>query len=186
MKDLLCILAGLGLILVMLLTGCTGQQTPDGPAPSVTPGSTEANMANPAAVYCESQGYRLQPVVTDDGGQSAICIFPDGSQCDEWAYYRGQCSPATPVPHTENKAVEACKIVVASDTGIDASQVSLFSLEMIFWPNSCLGLASPSEICLAVRTPGFRVILTAGQDHYTFHTDLTGENIRRETAGTHP
>ncbi len=195
MKDLPCILAGLGLILALLLTGCAGGQTPDSAIPSATPdktsgtlapGKTGASMANPAAVYCESQGYRLQPVVVADGGQSAICIFPDGSQCDEWAYYRGQCGPATPVPQTENKAVEACKNVVARDAGIDASQVTLFSLEQITWPNSCLGLAAPGEICLAVETPGFRVILTAGQDHYTFHTDLTGENIRRETAGTHP
>ncbi len=186
MKDLTCILAGLGLILVLMLTGCAGQQTPDGTIPSTAPSKTGANMANPAAVYCEGQGYRLQPVMTDGGGQSAICIFPDGSQCDEWAYYRGECSPATPVPQTENKAVEACKIIVARDTGTDASQITLYSLEKVTWPNRCLGIAAPGEICLAVETPGFRVILTAGQEHYTFHTDLSGENIRRETAGTHP
>ncbi len=186
MKDLPCILARLGLILALLLTGCSIQQISVGTIPSTAPGATGASVANPAAAFCEIRGYRLQQVVVDDGSQSAICIFPDGSQCDEWAYYRGQCGPATPVPQTENKAVEACKIVVARDTGINASQVTFFSLEQITWPNSCLGLAVPGEICLAVETPGFRVILTAGQDHYTFHTDLTGENIRRETVGTHP
>jgi hypothetical protein len=23
-----------------------------------------------------------------------VCIFPDGSECDEWAYFRGECGPA--------------------------------------------------------------------------------------------
>jgi hypothetical protein len=24
-----------------------------------------------------------------------MCIFPDGSECDEWAYFRGECGPAS-------------------------------------------------------------------------------------------
>ena len=28
-----------------------------------------------------------------DGGQYGVCIFADGSECDEWAFYRGECSP---------------------------------------------------------------------------------------------
>ncbi len=186
MKNLTCILAGLGLILVLLLTSCTGKPTPGIPIPSATPAKTGAGMANPAAVYCESQGYRIQPVTTADGSQSAICIFPDGSQCDEWAYFRGECGPATPVPQTENKAVEACKVVVGHDTGIDPDQITLYSLEKKLWPDNCLGIPAAGENCLPVETPGFRVILTAGGDHFTFHTDLTGENVRRETVGTHP
>ena len=27
------------------------------------------------------------------GGQSGMCVFPDGSQCDEWAFFRGECQP---------------------------------------------------------------------------------------------
>ncbi len=187
MKYLTFIFAGLGLILLLMLTSsCTARPTPGGSTPSATPTDTVAGMANPAAVYCESQGYKLQPVVTADGSQAAICIFPDGSQCDEWAYFRGECGPATAVPQTENKAVEACKVVVGRDTGIDPGQITLYSLEKITWPNSCLGIAAPGENCFAAETPGFRIILTAGADHFTFHTDLTGENIRRESVGTHP
>jgi hypothetical protein len=35
------------------------------------------------------------------GNQNGICIFPDGSECDEWAYFRGECGPsaqASPIP----------------------------------------------------------------------------------------
>ena len=186
MKHIIWILAALGLILLLLTSSCAGQPATGTPTPSTAPSTTGAGLANPAAVYCESQGYKLQPVITADGSQAAICIFPDGSQCDEWAYFRGECGPATAVPQTENKAVEACKVVVGRDTGIDPGQITLSSLEKITWPNSCLGIPAQDEICLPVETPGFRVILTAGANHFTFHTDLTGENIRRETAGTHP
>jgi putative hemolysin len=37
---------------------------------------------NPSSVYCVDQGYQL-------GGEG--CLFPDGSSCDTWAFYRGQC-----------------------------------------------------------------------------------------------
>ena len=50
-------------------------------------------MANPASAYCEDQGYKLEIVTAEDGSQSGLCIFPDGSSCDEWAYYRGECGP---------------------------------------------------------------------------------------------
>lgn len=57
-----------------------------------TPNS-ETNLPNPAAAYCEQHGNKLQIVTADDGSQKGICIFPNGSTCDEWAYFRGECEP---------------------------------------------------------------------------------------------
>ena len=141
-------------------------------------------MPNPAAVYCKEQGYQLETRTAADGSQSAACIFPDGSECDEWAFFRGECGPGTPEPKVENKAVEAAKIVLAKDLMVDISQISIFSLEKIIWPDSCLGIPGQGEICIPESTPGFRIIMTVGENHYTYHTDLTGENMRREIAGT--
>jgi inhibitor of cysteine peptidase len=59
----------------------------------VTP-TPEAGIANPASVYCEEHGGKLEIRTASDGGQVGICIFPDGSECDEWAYFRGECAPA--------------------------------------------------------------------------------------------
>ncbi len=50
-------------------------------------------LANPAAVYCQDHGGAYQTVTADDGSQSGICRFGDGSECDEWAFYRGECQP---------------------------------------------------------------------------------------------
>jgi putative hemolysin len=54
----------------------------------------DLGLPNPASVYCEEQGYRLEIRTDAQGNQYGVCIFPDGSECDEWMYYRGECTPA--------------------------------------------------------------------------------------------
>ena len=44
-------------------------------------------IPNPAAVYCDQLGFKTE-IKTDPGGsQHSVCIFPDGSQCDQWQYF---------------------------------------------------------------------------------------------------
>lgn len=150
--------------------------------PTIT-GTVDATIANPASVFCEKQGYELETHTDSEGNQYGVCIFPDGTECDEWAYFRGECAPAGQNPTTENKAVEAAKILLADDLKIDSSQIFVFQLLPTTWPDSCLGLAAQDETCSMVETPGFRITLTVGKINYTYHTDLTGENIRLETVG---
>lgn len=47
-------------------------------------------IANPASVYCEEQGGTVELVETPDG-QDGICVLPDGTRCDEWAFFHGEC-----------------------------------------------------------------------------------------------
>ncbi|MFA5917791.1 MAG: DUF333 domain-containing protein [Candidatus Gracilibacteria bacterium] len=49
-------------------------------------------MANPASVKCEEDGGTLTIVTDSSGAQSGICTFDNGVTCDEWAYFRGECS----------------------------------------------------------------------------------------------
>jgi putative hemolysin len=72
------------LVSIMQVTACIPQQT--GPAP-------EANMPNPASVHCEQNGGKLDLRLDASGGTSGVCVFPDGSECEEWAYFRGECKP---------------------------------------------------------------------------------------------
>jgi hypothetical protein len=48
-------------------------------------------MPNPASVYCEARGYRLGTRTDANGGQYGVCVFPDLTECEEWAYFRGEC-----------------------------------------------------------------------------------------------
>jgi putative hemolysin len=52
----------------------------------------ETGLPNPASVYCEEQGGTSEIRTADDGSQSGMCVFPDGSEYDEWALYRGEVS----------------------------------------------------------------------------------------------
>jgi putative hemolysin len=62
-------------------------------SPIPTP-SPESKLPNPASAFCEQHGNQLAIVTAADGSQNGVCIFPDGSTCDEWAYFRGECGPA--------------------------------------------------------------------------------------------
>ena len=48
-------------------------------------------MANPASVFCKEKGGSLEIKTDENGGQFGICHLPDGTTCEEWALFRGEC-----------------------------------------------------------------------------------------------
>lgn len=50
-----------------------------------------AGLANPASTYCVDQGYENVIRTNPDGSQTGYCIFPDGTECEEWQFYRAEC-----------------------------------------------------------------------------------------------
>ena len=81
-------------IILIMLTSCT-------------PPQTQAGLPNPASVYCEQNGNKLEIVTAANGSQSGRCVFPDGSACDEWAYFRGECGLTPQKSPTPAMTVEA-------------------------------------------------------------------------------
>src|SRR4030043_2096671 len=75
--------------------------------PTIQP--TMSTLPNPASAYCEQQGYTSEIRTATDGSQSGVCIFPDGSECDEWAYYRKECAPASEGGSLPNPASVFCE-----------------------------------------------------------------------------
>jgi putative hemolysin len=177
---------------VMLLSACAPSGTA---APIQTDQSAQgypnSQMANPASVYCQEKGGTSQIRTASDGSQSGVCVFPDGSECDEWAYYRSECAPggkeaAYPstgaCPAFENKAAEAARGSLAGQLKVDPCTITMTSLDQATYTDTCLGLGGPAESCAQEETQGFKVVLTADGKNYTFHTDLSGENVRQEPA----
>ena len=93
-------------IILMALTACSAPQTQAAPEPAAT-GMPQAGIPNPASVYCTQTGNKLEIRTAADGSQNGICVFPDGSTCDEWAYFRGECGLAAQKSPTPAIAVEA-------------------------------------------------------------------------------
>ena len=54
--------------------------------------SQPIGMANPASVYCKEHGGTIE-IREFTAGQAGFCKFDDGSECDEWAYFRNECAP---------------------------------------------------------------------------------------------
>ena len=88
------------MLAILMLTSCIALPPQPTPAPvstqspeAVSGESPQANMPNPASVFCEQQGNKLEIRTATDGSQIGVCIFSDGSKCDEWAYFRGECAP---------------------------------------------------------------------------------------------
>lgn len=76
--------------------------------------SMNANMPNPASVFCEENGGRVDIRTAEDGSQQGFCVFADGSECDEWAFFRGECKPGD---MSQNSSTESSDYVIekASD-----------------------------------------------------------------------
>jgi putative hemolysin len=47
-------------------------------------------IPNPAAVFCIEQGGKLDIRKTPEG-DVGYCTFEDKSECEEWAFFRGEC-----------------------------------------------------------------------------------------------
>jgi putative hemolysin len=75
-------------LIVILGIGLSGCGTPTKEAENQS--TSDAGLANPASVYCEGLGFELE-LRTDDAGSFGVCIFPDGSECDEWDFLAGRC-----------------------------------------------------------------------------------------------
>jgi putative hemolysin len=91
-------------VFCLLLAACS-------PAQNDPTATTQPNMPNPASVYCEEKGYTLETITAADGSQSANCVFPDGSKCDEWAFYRGECKPGdAATTDSADIASDGCRI----------------------------------------------------------------------------
>ena len=82
-----------------VFSGCLQQpaSTPT-PSPTVLPSpSPNTEMANPASVNCVNLGGTVD-IRTNADGEYGVCVFANGSECDEWKLFRGESCETTPTP----------------------------------------------------------------------------------------
>lgn len=120
-------------ILALSISACGPVDEQNQPADN----SGEIGMANPASVYCEEQGGTLEMRQDASGGSYGVCIIPDGSECDEWAFFRGECQPGVQDGQDEEDQPISTRYeviawygrVVSSATGIPAESKLLIAPE---------------------------------------------------------
>jgi putative hemolysin len=68
--------------LVATLAGCSEPRAEEQPKPAAEDERGSVGPGSPAAIYCEKTGYEAS---------GDACVFPDGTSCDQWAFYRAKC-----------------------------------------------------------------------------------------------
>lgn len=148
-KSLFTLLVSIGMI---FLTACNLTSDSD------KSDSDIADMPNPASMFCEENDGTFEIRTAEDGSQAGICVFSDGSECDEWAFFRGECKPGDSLSnsaHLPNPASVFCEEnggTLEIRTAQDGSQagVCVFSDgsecdEWAFFRNECKSGDSNAE-----------------------------------------
>ncbi len=61
-------------------------------------------MANPASVFCGKNGGKIDLRGDVANGQVGYCVFANGNECEEWAYFKGECK----TDETSQQSAIAC------------------------------------------------------------------------------
>ena len=59
--------------------------------PSLGGGGT-IGSPNPSSVGCANKGGTSETLYDNEGGQYGVCLFSDGTACEEWALQNGECA----------------------------------------------------------------------------------------------
>lgn len=87
-------------------------------------------------------------------------------------------SSPTPQPGEFPPAAQAARSALAELLGLDSAAVAVLAVQPGQWPDSCLGLGGPAEICAQQIIDGYLVELQAAGALFTYRTDLDGANLR--------
>jgi len=77
------------IVALVIAVGAVGCSTEQSPEPT-------QQLANPASVFCEQQGGAVEIRSDEAGNQFGVCTFAEGTEVEEWAYYRGEAEPQLP------------------------------------------------------------------------------------------
>lgn len=121
-------------VMVLLALGACQPATDDGnrDAAEATVEDGEADLANPAAVYCEGLGYDTEARETE-AGSDAVCIFPDGSECGQWDFLAGRCGQEHSYCQQQGGVLEAGEGNIGTCVFADESSC----LESEFFEGTC-------------------------------------------------
>ena len=74
----------------------------------------------------------------------------------------------------------AAKVIsaLAEQTQLPADEMKVVSVEAVDWPDACLGVDNPDEMCAAVITPGYSVVIDTPDGQYEIHTNADASSQR--------
>jgi hypothetical protein len=79
---------------------------------------------------------------------------------------------------THSETIRFGRALVAEDLGIEAGMLTVTGLEVVDWPDGCLGMGGPLEGCTEAIVPGLRIQVSLDDQIYEIRTDLDGRQYR--------
>ncbi len=86
-------------------------------------------------------------------------------------------SPIEPPSDSPDQVVAAAKAYLANELDIASDDITAVVIEPVQWSDASLGCPEPGKAYAQVITPGYRIVLKAGQKEYELHTDQSGQAI---------
>lgn len=83
-------------------------------------------------------------------------------------------------------AAQAAQMALAQQLQLPLEAVEILAVEPVDWPDGCLGLAGPEELCTQAIVPGYLVTLRAQEQFHKFRTNLAGTAVRQEPLVVNP
>ena len=101
-------------------------------------GDNGANIGlpNPASVFCEEQGGTVEIVADEDGNQSGICQLADGSEIEEWEYWRQFYGSEIEADKSTVIQVEVGPYFASADDGLQPGDPLAGALVRLFQGNT--------------------------------------------------
>ncbi len=88
---------------------------------------------------------------------------------------------ASPTASSEDQPSEVIRRAteaLSESLDLDASTITLVSMERQEFGDAALGCPQPGEAAATIATPGYKIVLNAGDAQYEVHTNLNGTLIR--------
>lgn len=82
------------------------------------------------------------------------------------------------VQPTSDVAVENMRAVLGRQLNVEPASIALVQSEAVEWPDACLGLIDPAELCAPVATPGHKITFDIDGEEYVVHTDSEAYRYR--------
>jgi len=78
---------------------------------------------------------------------------------------------------TIEAATLASRQALAQFLGIAVEQTSVVSTESVTWPDTCMGVYNAGLNCQQFEMPGYRILLSANNQVYEYHTNSNGSAL---------
>lgn len=82
--------------------------------------------------------------------------------------------PSATVAVVPREVVDRLRSEAARQAGVPLDSVIVLASEAVTWPDSGFACSAPEESTLQVLTPGFRVVIEAGEHRFEYRGDRRG------------